>query len=86
MNGSAIFLFAAIGAAAATGHTPSAVHGLAHAAGITGNNAKVFKAKKWRVFETPVSYAGRTYAEGKKIGAWDGVMAVWTLLKFRFVN
>jgi hypothetical protein len=35
-----------------------------------------------RVFEVGVSYAGRTYAEGKKIGWTDGVRAIWFILKY----
>jgi glycosyltransferase involved in cell wall biosynthesis len=35
-----------------------------------------------RIYEVPVSYQGRTYAEGKKIGWKDGVMAVYCILKF----
>jgi glycosyltransferase involved in cell wall biosynthesis len=35
-----------------------------------------------RVYEVPVSYRGRTYAEGKKIGWKDGVQALWTILKY----
>ena len=35
-----------------------------------------------RVFEVPVSYYGRTYEEGKKIGLKDAFQAVWTLLRF----
>jgi glycosyltransferase involved in cell wall biosynthesis len=37
-----------------------------------------------RIFEVPVSYAGRTYAEGKKINWRDGVAAFWHTLKFNF--
>lgn len=37
-----------------------------------------------RVYEVPVSYAGRTYAEGKKIGFADGVRALWCIVKYRF--
>ncbi|NMC20428.1 MAG: methyltransferase domain-containing protein, partial [Thermogutta sp.] len=37
-----------------------------------------------RIYEVPITYAGRTYAEGKKIGAWDGVQALATLLYCRF--
>ncbi|RAI43866.1 glycosyltransferase family 2 protein [Rhodoplanes roseus] len=37
-----------------------------------------------RIHETGISYAGRSYAEGKKIGWHDGVKALWYLLKFRF--
>jgi glycosyltransferase involved in cell wall biosynthesis len=36
----------------------------------------------WRVYELGISYNGRTYAEGKKIGWKDGVRAVWCILKF----
>jgi len=34
-----------------------------------------------RIYEVPISYHGRTYAEGKKIGWRDGVAAIWTILK-----
>ena len=48
--------------------------------------AKVFKARKWRVYEIPISYYGRTHAEGKKIHWTDGFRALWALLKYRFVD
>ena len=35
-----------------------------------------------RIFEVPISYAGRTYAEGKKINWKDGIAAFWHILKF----
>ena len=35
-----------------------------------------------RIFEVPISYAGRTYAEGKKIGWKDGVAAFWHITKY----
>jgi 2-polyprenyl-3-methyl-5-hydroxy-6-metoxy-1,4-benzoquinol methylase len=35
-----------------------------------------------RIYEVPVSYDGRTYAEGKKIGVKDAFQAVWTILRF----
>jgi len=38
--------------------------------------AKIAK-KDWRVYEVPISYAGRTYEEGKKITWKDGVQALW---------
>lgn len=41
---------------------------------------------KWRVFEVGISYAGRDYAEGKKIGAVDGLKALGAILWFRFRN
>lgn len=35
-----------------------------------------------RIYEVPISYHGRTYAEGKKIGWKDGVAAIWSILRF----
>ena len=47
--------------------------------------AKVLK-RRVRVVEVPISFNPRQYTEGKKIGPWDGVMAIWALLKYRFVD
>jgi glycosyltransferase involved in cell wall biosynthesis len=47
--------------------------------------AKIAK-KGFRIYETPISYSGRTYAEGKKIGWKDGVKAVIAILWFRFFD
>jgi glycosyltransferase involved in cell wall biosynthesis len=46
------------------------------------------KLARWniRLYEVPISYHGRSVAEGKKIGWKDAVSAVWTLLKYRFVD
>lgn len=38
--------------------------------------------RRLRVFETSVSYSGRTYAEGKKIGWRDGVSAIWCIVRY----
>jgi glycosyltransferase involved in cell wall biosynthesis len=46
--------------------------------------AKICKNKNWRVYELPISYYGRSYAEGKKISWRHGFSALWTLLKYRF--
>jgi glycosyltransferase involved in cell wall biosynthesis len=35
-----------------------------------------------RIYEVPISYHGRTYAEGKKIGWKDGVSAIWSIFRF----
>ncbi|MFI5197844.1 MAG: glycosyltransferase [Thermoanaerobaculia bacterium] len=35
-----------------------------------------------RIYEVPISYNGRTYEEGKKIGWKDAIQAVWTILKY----
>jgi glycosyltransferase involved in cell wall biosynthesis len=40
----------------------------------------------WRMFEVPISYYGRTYEEGKKIGMLDAVRAFWCVLKYRFFD
>ena len=47
--------------------------------------AKIAK-KRFRIYETPISYSGRTYAEGKKIGWKDGIKAVFAILWFRFFD
>ena len=47
--------------------------------------AKIFK-RGYRVYEVPITYDGRGYDEGKKITWKDGVVAVWTLLKYRFTE
>jgi glycosyltransferase involved in cell wall biosynthesis len=47
--------------------------------------AKVLK-KKVRIYEVPISYAGREYSEGKKITWRDGFSALWALVKYRFVD
>ena len=46
--------------------------------------AKICKKKEWRIYEIPISYYGRSYAEGKKITWKHGITALWTLLRFRF--
>jgi len=47
--------------------------------------AKVFK-RVYRVYEIPITYAGRGYDEGKKITWTAGLGALWVLLKFRFTE
>lgn len=39
-----------------------------------------------RIYEVPISYRGRTYAEGKNIGWRDGLEALWLIFKFRFID
>lgn len=39
-----------------------------------------------RIYEVPISYDGRTYAEGKSIGWRDGVQAIWLLVKYRWFD
>lgn len=47
--------------------------------------AKILK-RRVRIYEVPISFDPREYAEGKKIGLRDAFEAVWTLLKYRFVD
>jgi glycosyltransferase involved in cell wall biosynthesis len=44
--------------------------------------AKISKIPEIKIYEVPISYFGRTYAEGKKIGWKDGFSALWSILKF----
>lgn len=48
--------------------------------------AKLAKLKNLRIFEVGISYARRTYDEGKKIGMRDAFRAVWVMIKYRFLN
>lgn len=47
--------------------------------------AKIMK-RKVRIFEVPICFNPRDYDEGKKIQFKDAVEAVWTLIKYRFVD
>jgi glycosyltransferase involved in cell wall biosynthesis len=40
----------------------------------------------WRIYEVPISYSGRTYDEGKKVGWRDAVMALVAILYYRFLD
>jgi len=44
--------------------------------------AKLARVKDVRIYEVGISYYGRTYAEGKKIGWKDGFRAIWCILKY----
>lgn len=48
--------------------------------------AKIAKKKadggRWRIFEVPISYSGRTYEEGKKIGLKDAFQALWCIVRY----
>lgn len=45
--------------------------------------AQILK-RGYRIYEVPISYTGREFEEGKKIGWHDGITVLWTLLKCRF--
>lgn len=42
--------------------------------------------RKFRIYEVPISYSGRTYEEGKKINWKDGVAAIISIIRFRFFD
>lgn len=44
------------------------------------------RTRRARIYEVPVSYSGRTYEEGKKIGWRDGVRALWAIAKYNVVK
>ena len=48
--------------------------------------AKLARIPKIRIYEVGISYYGRTYEEGKKIGWKDGFRAIWCILKYKFVK
>ena len=47
--------------------------------------AKIAKGD-WRVYEVPISYSGRTYAEGKKITWRDGIATLWYILRYNLLD
>ena len=47
--------------------------------------AKIVKMK-CRIYEVPISYWGRSYEEGKKIGWKDGVQAIWCIIKYNLFS
>lgn len=46
------------------------------------------KLARWgaRIYEVPISYRGRTYAEGKKIGLRDAYQALWAMIRYRYLD
>lgn len=48
--------------------------------------AKLARQKPIRIYEVGISYYGRTYEEGKKIGWKDGFRAIYCIIKYRFVD
>jgi len=45
-----------------------------------------FAKLKCKIYEVPISYSGRDYSEGKKIGWKDGVAAIFHVIRFKFFN
>ncbi len=48
--------------------------------------SKIARFKGIRIYEVGISYYGRTYEEGKKIGAKDGFRAIWCILKYNVLD
>lgn len=48
--------------------------------------AKIAKIQGLKIFEVGISYSGRTYEEGKKIGWKDGIKAIWEILKYNLIK
>jgi hypothetical protein len=48
--------------------------------------AKISKIRDIRIYEVGISYYGRTYDEGKKIGWRDGVRAIYCIVKYHFAK
>jgi glycosyltransferase involved in cell wall biosynthesis len=53
---------------------------------ITARISKIAKKDKCRIYEVGISYNGRTYKEGKKIGWRDGLEAVWCIIKYNLFS
>jgi glycosyltransferase involved in cell wall biosynthesis len=53
---------------------------------ITARIGKLACQGKCRVYEVGISYSGRTYAEGKKIGIKDAIVALWCIIKYNLFN
>jgi glycosyltransferase involved in cell wall biosynthesis len=48
--------------------------------------AKISRVPKIRIYEVGISYYGRTYEEGKKIGWKDGIRAIWCIVKYNLFS
>ena len=44
------------------------------------------RTPSWRIYEIPISYSGRTYEEGKKIGFKDAISAFFAIVRFRYFD
>lgn len=54
--------------------------------GIEPELTSKFAKRKFRIYEVPISYKGRTYLEGKKITWWDGIKTLFTIILNWFLN
>lgn len=53
---------------------------------LTARVAKMARQGRCRIYEVGISYYGRTYEEGKKIGWKDGFSAIWSILRFNLFD
>lgn len=53
---------------------------------VTARLSKLSKRGKCRIYEVGISYYGRTYEEGKKIGWKDGFRAIWAIVKYNILG
>jgi glycosyltransferase involved in cell wall biosynthesis len=53
---------------------------------ITAKIARRGRRPGWRIYEVPISYSGRTYEEGKKIGLKDAFTALYCILRYRYFD
>jgi len=53
---------------------------------LVARTAKLARMNKCRVYEIGISYSGRTYAEGKKIGWKDGIEAIWCIIRYNLLK
>jgi glycosyltransferase involved in cell wall biosynthesis len=53
---------------------------------ITAKVARRGRKPPWRIYEVPISYSGRTYEEGKKIGLKDAFNALWCIIRYRYFD
>lgn len=53
---------------------------------VTAKISRLAKKEKCRIYEVGISYRGRTYLEGKKIGWKDGVEAIWCIIKYNLIK
>jgi len=54
--------------------------------GIEPELTSKFSKRKFRIYEVPISYKGRTYLEGKKITWWDGIKTLFTITLYWLLN
>jgi hypothetical protein len=57
----------------------------AQIASASARTAKIAR-RRVRIWEVPIRYRGRAFADGKKIGWRDGIAALWAIARYHFVD